>query len=284
MLPVLETDPLAWARPFPQNPQSHYAAHWHEIVLSTVFYFVLQAVSPFIGKALFKKSYTGLNAKTKLNFDIHVVSMFQCIVSILILLPTWNHPHIKNRATDPHSSIFGYNPYSGFVSSVTIGYFVWDMYVCLRYLSFFGVGFLVHAFAALFVFSCSLLPYALPWVPAFLLFELSTPFVNINWFASRLPPGTISDTVVAINGILLIVVFFSVRIVWGFYAITLAALDMYAVRDQAPLFFPLSIVLLNVALDILNVYWFTKMLAIAKKKLMGAKTSLVAKEAAAKIE
>ncbi|GEQ68772.1 hypothetical protein JCM33374_g2441 [Metschnikowia sp. JCM 33374] len=271
MIPVFTEDPLAWARPFPQSPQSHFAAHWHEIVLSAVFYFSLQAVSPWISRRLFGKAYTGLNHKTKLNFDIHVVSMFQCIVSLVILVPAWGHPHFQNRQLDPHSSIFGYNAYVGFVSSVTIGYFVWDLFVCIKYINLFGAGFLVHAFAALFVFSCTLRPYAMPWTPAFLIFELSTPFVNINWFASRLPAGTISDRVIAINGILLIVVFFLVRIVWGFYAVSIAAYDMYAVAAHDSVFFPISILSLNVALDILNVYWFSKMLAIANKKIRGSK-------------
>ncbi|OBA22487.1 DUF887-domain-containing protein [Metschnikowia bicuspidata var. bicuspidata NRRL YB-4993] len=283
MIPVFTKDPLAWARPFPANPESHLAAHWHEIVFSTGFYFMLQAASPYLSTRFFGKAYTGLNRKTKLNFDIHVVSMFQCIVSLLILMPAWNHPHFKNRELDPFNSIFGYNAYSGFVCSVTIGYFVWDLFVCVKYISLFGPGFLVHAFAALFVFSCTLRPYAMPWTPAFLVFELSTPFVNINWFASRLPAGTISDRVIAVNGILLIVVFFAVRILWGFYAVSLVAYDMYAVLDQDWKLFPVVILLLNVALDFLNLYWFSKMLAIAKKKISGAKTKEVAVEAS-KIE
>lgn len=283
MFPVFTEDPLAWARPFPANPESHFAAHWHEIVLSALFYFLLQAFSPVISKRIFAKSYTGLNNKTKVNFDIHVVSMVQCILSILILVPAWNHPHFQNRKLDPYNSVFGYNAYLGFVSAVTVGYFVWDLFVCIRYINLFGPGFLMHAFAALFVFSCTLRPYALPWTPAFLIFELSTPFVNINWFASRLPAGTISDTVIAVNGILLIVVFFLVRIVWGFYAVCIAAYDMYAVLDHDWKFLPISILLLNLALDFLNFYWFLKMLAIAKKKINGAKTKTVAVEAS-KIE
>lgn len=271
MLPVFTLDPLAWARPFPAEPQSHFAAHWHEIALSTVFYFFLQALLPRVGRAMFGKLYTGLNTKTRLNFDIHMVLMVQCILLILLIVPAWGHPHFQNRAADPYNSVFGYNPYGAFVASVTIGYFVWDLVVCLRYMSLFGVGFLVHAFAALFVFVCSLRPYCLLWVPAFLIFELSTPFVNINWFASRLPAGTFSDTLVTVNGLLLIVVFFTVRIVWGFYAVALVAIDMWRVLDQDLVVYPVCVLLLNVALDVLNVYWFTKMLAIAKKKISGGK-------------
>lgn len=280
MFPVWTEDPLAWARPFPAKPQSYYAAHWHEIVLAAVTYFAIQAVTPAFAKRLLGPTYTKLDRKTKLNFDIHVVSMVQCIVSILVLLPTWEHPHALNRADDPFNSIFGYNAYSGFVSSITVGYFIWDMYVCLVHVNLFGLGFLLHAFAALFVFSCSLKPYCLPWIPLFLLFEASTPFVNYNWFASHLPRGTVSDRAIAINGVLLLVTFFSVRILWGFYAVALLAYDMYRAGRHVSVFFPTMFLVLNFSLDVLNVFWFSKMVAIAKKKLRGAKTVPVAREAA----
>lgn len=279
MIPILTDDPLEWARPFPQDPQSFYSRHWHEIVLSTAIYFGIQAASPAVSTRLFGKTYTGLDAKTKLNFDIHVVSMVQCVISIAVIMPGWCHPFIANRVNDPYLSIFGYTPYSGFVSGITIGYFIWDLVVCLLHHKLFGLGFLLHAFAALFVFGVSLKPFCLPWIPSFLLFELSTPFVNINWFASKLPAGTISDRVVAINGLLLLVTFFLVRILWGFYAVVILSIDFYQVLDHVHIFFPLAILTLNGSLDMLNLYWFSKMLAIAKKKLSGAKAQPLAKEA-----
>lgn len=266
----LTDDPFAWARPFPAEPTLHIAAHWHEIVAAAIVYFVIQLVSPAFSKRWFGLAYTNLNPKTRLNFDIHVVSMVQCIVSVVILLPTWKHPHFQDHRADPYLSVYGYNAYSGFVSAVTVGYFVWDLYVCLRHIKLFGPGFLLHAFAALFVFANSFRPYCMPWVPAFLLFELSTPFVNINWFASRLPPGTVSDRVVAVNGVLLLVTFFLVRIVWGIYAVCLLAYDMWFVWRHVHWFFPVATLLLNFSLNLLNIYWFSKMLAIAKKKLLGS--------------
>lgn len=278
---VLYEDPLAWTRPFPANPTSGFWAHWHEIVASFLFYCGIQAISPYLCTAIFGNKYSALNRKTKLNFDIHVVSMVQCIISVATLVPAWGHEHFQNRASDPYSSIFGYNAYSGFVLAITIGYFIWDLIVCLLYIRLFGAGFLLHAFAALYVFSVGLFkPYCLPWLPAFLLFELSTPFVNVNWFSSRLPAGTVPDKLVLINGVLLLVTFFLVRIVWGFYAVGLVAYDMYRVAHLASWFWPFSILTLNISLDVLNVFWFTKMVAIAKKKARGAKTRPVAKEAA----
>ncbi|CAK7905706.1 hypothetical protein CAAN1_14S04016 [[Candida] anglica] len=264
-LPVFTEDVFLQYRPFPAEPTNFFVAHWHEILGSYVFYQTIQFLSPWFSTRFFGKSYTNLSPRTKINFDIHVVSMIQCIISILVIIPMLNHPFYVNSLVDPKQGILGYYPYGGFVGAITSGYFVWDTYVCLRYFHLFGWGFLFHGVAALYVFASTLVPFCLPWIPAFLLFELSTPFVNMNWFASRLPSGVFSAKFVAINGILLMVTFFSVRIIWGLYAVYLIAFDMYAVKDLVHPFFPLSILGLNFFLNILNIYWFYKMVLLAKK-------------------
>ncbi len=251
-------------RPFITEPKNYYEAHYHEILASALFYHVLYLSSPVISKALFGDNYRSLSRKGKKNFDIHIVSMVQCLISIAVIIPLYGNEYL---AEDP---IFHYLPYAGFVSAITIGYFIWDLYICLRYFKMFGVGFLIHAFASLFVFCQTLRPFCLAWVAGFLSFELSTPFVNVNWFVSKLPAGTVPFYIQAINGLLLMITFFIVRIIWGFYAIYKVSGQLYAVRDQLPLWLPLIIVGLNFGLDALNVYWFKKMVAIAAKKFSGS--------------
>mmetsp|Transcript_3838 Transcript_3838/g.3733 ORF Transcript_3838/g.3733 Transcript_3838/m.3733 type:complete len:291 (-) Transcript_3838:91-963(-) len=284
-LPVFNEDPLLKFRPFPETSTIPLFVHWHEIMGSFLMYVMIQKLSPVISSKLFGKSYTQLNFKTRTNFDIHVVSMVQCVISILALIPMWNHPTWKNRIADPASAVLAYYPYGAFVSSITVGYFVWDLVVCFKYMNLFGAGFFVHAVSALIVFGSTLTPFCIPWVPAFLIFELSTPFVNVNWFASKMPAGFISDKVAIVNGILLLVTFFTVRIVWGFYAVFTVARDMFAVWDQLYKIIPIVTLFLNATLDLLNVYWFYKMLLIAKKKASGRKSTKEAeKELAHKIE
>lgn len=270
-LPVFELDPFLQYRPFPQEPTNYFLAHWHEMAGSFIVYISIQLISPFFSKRYFGTTYTSLPYKTKVNFDIHVVSMIQCILSVLILLPMWNHPSWQNRTEDSYTSINNYSEYGGFVAAVTIGYFLWDLYVCLAHFLLFGVGFLFHAFASLYVFSCCLVPFCQPWIPAFLLFELSTPFVNINWFASRLPAGTFSDSTIMINGLCLLFSFLTVRIFWGFYAVSLVAVDMWNQLHTVNIIFPATILSLNFFLNGLNLFWFHKMVGIAIKKAKGLK-------------
>lgn len=284
ILPVYYEDPLAWLRPFKREDDSVSMQHWHEIVLLAVFYAVVYKISPVVGSfTIGKERYRGLKYKTRINFDVHIVSMVQCIISILAIVPMWNNPMWQNRAWDHDTAVLGAYPYGGFVGAISIGYFVWDLYVCLKHLHLFGVGFLFHAFAALFVFGSTLRPFCMPWIPGFLIFELSTPFVNINWFASRVSTGKTCEKVIIVNGILLLITFFSVRIVWGFYAVVLVAADMLATWGKVSRFFPCITLALNVLLDILNLFWFYKMLLLAKKK--GKRTPLqTANEIADKVE
>ncbi|CCH46101.1 putative membrane protein [Wickerhamomyces ciferrii] len=259
-------------RPFITDPKNYYEAHYHEIIGSAVFYQLLFTISPIISRSLFGENYNVLSKKGKKNFDIHIVSMVQCLISIGVIFPLYGNETLNK---DP---IFSYLPYAGFVSAITIGYFIWDLFICLRYFKMFGVGFLLHAFASLFVFSSTLRPFCLSWVAGFLSFELSTPFVNINWFISKLPNGTVPFQVQAINGLLLMITFFVVRIIWGFYAIFKVSIQFYQVWDKLPIWLPLSIVGLNFALDVLNVYWFKKMVSIAIKKFSAPPASTSKKD------
>lgn len=284
-LPVFTNDWLLDYRPFPDKPSNVFEEHWHEVVLSLLFYGTIHLLSPFVMSRWMGSHYTTLPKRTRVNFDVHVVSMVQCFISIASLAPMWNHSHWQNRLNDPKSSIEGSTPYGSFVAAITVGYFVWDVIVCTVYFLLFGLGFLVHGLAALYVFSFCMRPYAQPWIPAFLLFELSTPFVNINWFASKLPAGVIGSKTFIINGLCLLFTFFTVRILWGFYAVTIVARDMFAVWNDNPKFLPVTILGLNVTLDVLNVFWFQKMVKIATKKARGStSTRAAAKETAQKIE
>ncbi|KAI5962828.1 hypothetical protein KGF57_001397 [Candida theae] len=264
--PTVILDPFESYRPFPKNPQSVLATHWHEIVAAAVFYFTLQAIVKPLATRILGKTYTSLPKKTQIDFDIHVVSMVQSIISIVITYYHFNNPHWRNRSNDPVNSLLGSTPFGSMGSAISIGYFVWDMWVCVRYFDIFGVGFLFHGAAAFFVIACALIPYCQPWLGSFLVFELSTPFVNLNWYASRMPEGTFSEKFVIVNGLLLMIVFFMVRIVWGFYAAVQLAIDMSYSLDQINNAIPAIILLLNFGMDSLNVFWFYKMVRIARKK------------------
>lgn len=247
-----------------------YYRHGHEIVASFLMYqFVLYPlVAPFLNRVIFGKHYTEKDEADKVNFDIHTVSMIQSIVSCYLIWPLLWIPFGYNVITY-------YNSYASMVSSVSIGYFLWDLYVCLKYYRLFGIGFLFHAVAALSVIGITLRPVCQAWVGRFLSFEASTPFVNINWYIIQVSRGSTKPVVPTwlnvLNGLLLISVFFFVRLVWGFIAISILTYEMYQIWDQIPLYISAIILGINISLDFLNIHWFSKMIKIAKKMANGSK-------------
>lgn len=61
------------------------------------------------------------------------------------------------------------------------GYFLWDALISTYYVRWFGIGFVVHGILSLQIFLFSYHPFLQYYGPAFLLFEASTPFLNMHW-------------------------------------------------------------------------------------------------------
>lgn len=127
--------------------------HIHEILLSTAFYtWIHLFVSPLLSRWLFPKAYSSFSRRTRVNWDIHAVSLVQsliiCAVAIHILLcdPARAGAVWADR-------VWGYSGLVGLCQSMAGGYFLWDLFVTVRYFDIFGVGMLIHALSALFLSS-----------------------------------------------------------------------------------------------------------------------------------
>ena len=65
--------------------------------------------------------------------------------------------------------VWGYSGAGGMIQAFAAGYFLWDLIICAKNRSVFGLGLLAHAVAALVVFSLGFVSLLLP---TFLLFPL----------------------------------------------------------------------------------------------------------------
>ncbi|KAJ3105285.1 kinesin motor protein cin8 [Phlyctochytrium bullatum] len=111
----------------------------------------------------------------------------------------------------------------------------------------------------------------------FLMFELSTPFLNIHYFCDKF--GYTGTTLQLVNGIILLIMFFGARLCFGFYwsyqfygngvfpdMADPGAVSMFANMDRVPRHLFLIYGIANVLLNSLNVFWFYKMiLSVAKR-------------------
>ncbi|KAG4305592.1 hypothetical protein PORY_001148 [Pneumocystis oryctolagi] len=198
-----------WIAPYLETlNMRELSKHFHVVLGALLFYQFLFIISPFISKKAFK-SYLTLSKTTRIKWDVHFVSMFQSILISYLVLKCKNDELKQDR-------LFGYSAYRGDIHSLACGYFLWDTIISFRYISLFGIAFYLHGLAALSVFLFSYKPFLMYYGTSFLAFEFSTPFLNMHWFFDKLQmTGGLYQL---INGIILLIVFFFVRIVWGLYA------------------------------------------------------------------
>ena len=131
-------------------------------------------------------------------------------------------------------------------------------------------------------------PFANYYGLAFVLYELSTPFLNFHWFLDKF--GMTGSLAQLINGIALIISFGGCRLVWGIYQSVLIYSDIWhamEVRDSVksgkidlaknsletvaevqslPLALAAVYLVGNTLLIFLNCYWFGKMIEALVKR------------------
>jgi TLC domain len=122
----------------------------------------------------------------------------------------------------------------------------------------------------------------------FILYELSSPFLNFHWFFDKLDmTGSLPQLY---NGIVLLFTFFGCRLCWGTYqsirvyqdvwdsihhkpaATGRSALPLndgimrFAGQEYVPIWLALTYLGSNIVLNTLNFYWFGKMIETLRKR------------------
>ncbi|KAI0966991.1 TLC domain-containing protein [Xylaria arbuscula] len=269
--------------------------HVHEVVIIAAFYeFVRSVVSPVLSSRLFPAQYHALSKTKKLNWDVHVVSLVQS--TTINALALWvMYVDDERRQMDWQERLWGYSGGSAMIQALAAGYFLWDLFVTAANVNIFGLGMLAHAVSALLVYSFGFRPFVNYYSTVFILWELSSPFLNIHWFFDKL--GMTGSRAQLYNGLVLIGTFFSCRLVWGTYQSVLVYRDLWAGVHQAPdalsaekagtlgvparyaesmqfvnastgvpLWLAVIYVGSNLTLNSLNFYWFFKMIEAVRKR------------------
>ncbi|MCJ1473685.1 hypothetical protein MMC13_002336 [Lambiella insularis] len=280
--------------------------HIHEVLLAFTFYYLVNVYgSPWISTRLFPREYLSLNRRTRLNWDVHVVSFVQsCLINFLALWVMWKDE--ERRGMDWRGRVYGYTGADGMIQGFAAGYFLWDLCISAMHVDVFGWGMLAHAVSALTVFSFGFRPFVNFYAPTFILFELSSPFLNIHWFCDKL--HLTGSKIQLYNGLVLLTTFFSCRLVWGTYQSLRVYQDMWAaIQNPGPLTFfdnsttsvpekihSIDMEMLrfqgegivpvwlactymgsNIVLNTLNFYWFGKMIEAVKKRFTPARKQKV---------
>lgn len=227
--------PPRWLRAYTE-PWAAYlnlptvSEHIHEILAAFALYlFIHSYLSPRLSAALFPRFYPHFPRRTKLNWDVHVVSFVQSTLINLVAL--WVMFADRERhSMSAAERVYGYTGASGLVQALATGYFLYDLIMSTVYVNIFGIGMLFHAISALWVFSLGFRPFLNFYAPVFILYELSSPFLNIHWFLDKV--NMTGSKAQWYNGITLLFVFFSCRLVWGTWQSALVYRDMWEALKQ----------------------------------------------------
>ncbi|KAF1994613.1 DUF887-domain-containing protein [Amniculicola lignicola CBS 123094] len=272
--------------------------HVHEIFLGFFGYHViLYVLSPALSQRICPNIYRSFNKRTRLNWDIHWVSMVQALfINSAALYVIWTDQ--QRHEMDWRGRLWGYTPASGMVQGFAAGYFLWDLQISSQYISIAGASALLHAIGALAVTCIGFRPFGNYYGLSFVLYELSTPFLNIHWFCDKL--NLTGSKVQLYNGIALLVTFFCCRLVWGTYQSYLIYSDIYTALSatssnrmvsildngkcegngsavamggpsgcslgELPTWLVTIYLTGNTALSVLNFYWFSQMIKAVTRR------------------
>jgi hypothetical protein len=134
--------------------------HIHEVLLAIVFYQTINAVvAPALSRRFFPREYSSFSHRTRLNWDVHVVSMAQSLLVNTTALWIMYYDTDRNNMNWA-GKIWGYDGALGFLQSLAGGYFMWDLFMCTYHINIFGPGMLAHAVSACTVFFFGFVSFA----------------------------------------------------------------------------------------------------------------------------
>lgn len=215
-------------------------------------------ISPILSKTLFPRSYGRLKTRRdRNNWNIHAVSLVHVLIIIPYSYRCLNSPELES------DRVYGWDPRVGTMAGIACGYFAWDTFDSIW--NFIDIGFVIHGMVCFLICFIAYKPFMAFYGPRFLMWELSTPFLNIHWFLDKM--NLTGSTIQLINGIFLLTSFAGARLIYGSIQSRELLGTLFEIKDQVPLPVLLVYGVGDVILNCLNVIWFFKMIAALRKRL-----------------
>jgi hypothetical protein len=163
--------------------------HIHEVLIAfSLYYATHQWFAPFISNLLVPRQYASFNARTRLSWNVHIVSLVQStLVCTMALWVMWKDTERKDMNWS--AKVHGYTGGTGLIQAFAGGYFVWDFVITVQNMHVFGPGMLAHAVSALFVFALGFVSY-----PTISARQHSGNTVNYKMEGANLLPSAPSST------------------------------------------------------------------------------------------
>ena len=150
------TRPIADALSFKTLP-----LHSHEVLLAFTAYYLMEIVlAPRLSVHFFPKTYSSLPPRTKINWNIRIVSTIQAI--FICALALWVVATDEERENmNLEERIWGYTGALGLTQAFAAGYFIWDVKISSMNVGILGWGSLAHAVSALLITSLGFVRFSI---------------------------------------------------------------------------------------------------------------------------
>ncbi len=134
---------------------SFITVHWSYVLASSAVWTAIYLLSSYIFRSF--STYQNLPRKLQLQWDTRIVAFLHAIV--ILTLATYGLT-CDQALMDDHK--FGYSTLGYTTMAIAVGYFLWDMAICIVHFKEFGVGFFLHGVGCFFTFFFSLVRMARP--------------------------------------------------------------------------------------------------------------------------
>jgi hypothetical protein len=229
--------------------------HWHIILLGFTVSLLVSYAGFYGGPRLFPEAFAKGKPRMRLNFAHQLVSLVHAFIASIQSL----YYIFCDSSFMPKDMVWGYSPRLGAQCAFTVGYFLWDLFGTAANIDYYGSALMLHAVIGFFPLAIALSPVLIGYVPGFLMFEVSTLFLNTHWFADKLLVGREKEIAIMINDILLLVTFFASRIVFGWWLIFQVIREVIEHRPAiGRYFFPFLCLTLASSMT-LNHFWFYRL-------------------------
>jgi len=238
------------------QPVIQFDATFFPIVFTSFVTFLIlyKFINPFVSQ-YFYDGYRNLTSAQKIDWSTRINSTINALVVGFICV----YMLIIDRGLEANPLL--YKSYLLKTNlSIVIGYLISDTLISTIHYKQIGDPFtFAHHFVAAYAFAYVLTLNVMPYFANFrLLAELSTPLVNIRWYLDALKFPKTSKWFI-FNGLFMTIIFFFVRIV----AMPIYWWKVY-IAASAPLWshmghFRFVLIGVCIVLDLINLYWFSKM-------------------------
>jgi len=233
--------------------------YYVNIFIFFAFFSVLYiSLDPFQKNVWKNKHYLKLSEYKRKDWNSRIIAFVHaiCISSFCVsLIYLYGFPWDKNENQYNDKEIDLYYK----AISISIGYFMWDIIYSISDYEKGGIAFIIHGVCAFLIYVFTFKNHVLGhYAILYLNYEISTIFLNIYWILDKLElTGSIFQLV---NALLLLITFFSVRIVFGNITIIKLLYDIIFERSLCPIYLSLYFFINIIPMQLLNFIWFYKML------------------------